>query len=464
MTALATLVFACVVSQPGPAPQPAPVPADPAPTAAAEPTAHAAPDAASNAPPDAKAARVAPNASSALGAARSVLLAPISAAAGAHQQLGQSIVRALARSLARLTSLSVLTARDVEVRLGELAAQQLTGCDDDSCAADVANALGVDLILQGRLDQAGGLWLLQVGVLQRATAEVVFRRQLRSRSADGLLNSLDPLVREMFGGGGFFVDDPSLAGRLGTNSTGVARLREGMGPKDEATAAWTRTVIEANKESELLAFAEGALLALSGAFLLATAPLAGTVSLVSTFTQVREYPVYLNPNQTNTTGPYVLNYAFIATQLMFLGIGVAMVIPALAALVLGILDWMDIGRIPVEREGCCRDEEALRKASAPGWGRRLAPYLAAAGGVASLLYTLANVVVVLLVLAFFVPLLQSGPSVPGISLDLRTWTAVYFAAVTLGLLSQVLLVALGSASFLGALLLIHSEYNSVVDQ
>jgi len=393
-----------------------------------------------------------------------VLLAPIAAAAGPHQQLAEAILRALARALTRLTSLSVLTTREVEARLGQVMAQQLNGCDADSCAADVANALGVDLIIQGRLDQAGGLWLLQLSVLRRATAAVEFRRQLRARSADGLLDSLDPLVREMFGGGVLMLQDPGLANRLGTNAAGVERLKASMGPHEDANAAWTRTIIEANKESDALALTEGALLGLTGLVLLLATPVVGTVAVAAAYTQLQDNPVYLNPAQTNLTGPYVLTYFYIATQLLFAGLGVLVLLPAGLALVLGVVDWLDLGRIPVARDGCCRDEEALRAASAPGWGRKVAPYLAAAGGVGTLLFTMGNVLVAFVAGIFLYPFLQGGPHLPGVSLDITTWTAAYFGMVALGTLGQVGLILLAGGALAGALLLIHSEYNSVVDQ
>ena len=52
---------------------------------------------------------------------------------------------------------------------------QLTGCNDDSCLAEIGGALGVNLLVASSVGAVGDKWLLNVKLLDVSTAKVLKR-------------------------------------------------------------------------------------------------------------------------------------------------------------------------------------------------------------------------------------------------------------------------------------------------
>ncbi|MEW5855349.1 MAG: hypothetical protein AB2A00_41630 [Myxococcota bacterium] len=301
--------------------------------------------------------------------ARAVVL-PLQLPATASSEVkaaAPGIERALTDRLARHAGFKVLSRADLQAALGKEAQAQLSGCDAESCLAEVADALGAELAVSSRLVVEPGLWSFSVSLLDRRAARALRRAGVKARSLDALMASLDQIARQLAQGSRISAEDPELVKRLGTTEAGTRLLRERLagGDADLATE-WTRIIVEHNQEGEVLAFLEGAAVLASGAQLLVGGFLHGFLMAQWLFASAE------------AGGPPP-----VASALVVL-VPIPFLVGSLGALafagVLALVDMQDLGRLPVARHGCCRDEEVVRDAAEPGWGRKVAPFLAGLGG------------------------------------------------------------------------------------
>lgn len=403
---------------------------------------------------------------------RSLLLMPIvlpPKATPEQEQTAAAVERSLARSMARHGAFDVQRMSDVRRKLGVIAQQQMAGCDAEGCLAQLGESMGADQILQGHLRQTPGLWTLRISLLERRTAKVTLRRELKARSVDALVASVEPLAREASGGVAVMATDPDLADRLGTTPQGAQQLLAALrsAPGKDPVTAWTDLVLASNRESERLALVEGALLLVAGILMVAPAPLISLASLVNSFVFSKTAPPWLGGPQENTTGPYL----YPVTQMVVPALlGLPFVVGTmlvLAAAGVAVVDALDLGRLPVKRNGCCRDETRIRGAAKPGVGRKVAPYLAAAGGVLAMLWPIAVMVPSIImgtvggILVYYAG--APVPDVPGPSLSARDFALLYMVQLVLSASGVLLVLAVGAGGLAGALLLVATEHAPVVD-
>ncbi len=167
---------------------------------------------------------------------------------------------ALALALARRLDLDVQSMRSLSVRAQLGAEQQAVGCDDSSCLAEIANAMGARYVSFSRVVRLGDQQLLRVDIFDSVSG-----RTVAMSSKQGQLSSLfsstnevvDTLVREAAGAlplrtvappppgrgidvGKVVVGSVGVVGVVG----GVVLLAVGVGQIDDfntATAKWNRT-------------------------------------------------------------------------------------------------------------------------------------------------------------------------------------------------------------------------------
>lgn len=73
------------------------------------------------------------------------------------------------------------------------------GCDDSSCLAEVAGAMGASRVVFGRLSKLGNTLVLQLGLYDADKAEAVARKTLKAKDLDAIAASLDATVDELVG-------------------------------------------------------------------------------------------------------------------------------------------------------------------------------------------------------------------------------------------------------------------------
>lgn len=303
--------------------------------------------------------------------------------AGDLRDAAPGIERVFKNALGAHAQFSLLTHDEVTGLLARVSQDQLSGCDQDSCMAELADLLDVDLVVTSALNRVAGVWILDVGLLDRRAARTVRRASTRAASLPLLLTSLEVLARQLAGGSSLSGGDPRLQERLGTNAAGVGKLRRRLAanPDADLSRTWTDLVIENNRESRHLAMAEGSILLAAGLAGAVLVPLqaAAVITLVMA-SMLEMFAASRHDENPNPRGlqvpalfaaaPFVFGPVLAVVGLLSLG--------TLAAL--AIIDRLDLGRIAVARAGCCRDAERIAAAERPDVPMRLAPLLAGTGG------------------------------------------------------------------------------------
>jgi hypothetical protein len=130
---------------------------------------------------------------------------------GVDPGVGAQVSARLADAVAARTRADVVSAEDVDALLSHERDKQLVGCEQESCLAEIADALGADVIVQGRLSRVDGGYALSVTALDSHSAQIVGR------------------VDERWGG------EPLLL--LDVAAPAVDRLFPDAGPRPEGTIA-----------------------------------------------------------------------------------------------------------------------------------------------------------------------------------------------------------------------------------
>ena len=107
---------------------------------------------------------------------------------------------ALVAELRKLTGVQVVAMDEIRAMLNQEAQKQLAGCSDDSCLAEVAEALGVDGIIIGTLAQVGDEIVFGVKRINQREAQTVdqFTQRLAQGDGEACLAAVGPAVEQLF--------------------------------------------------------------------------------------------------------------------------------------------------------------------------------------------------------------------------------------------------------------------------
>ncbi|HEY4222574.1 MAG TPA: hypothetical protein VGO62_14565, partial [Myxococcota bacterium] len=96
--------------------------------------------------------------------------------------------------------LTVLGRSDVATLADLQAEQSAVGCDAESCAAEIADALGAPQIVTGKLTRLGSTWILSLTRLERGSLSVLAREsvQKQGETAEVLVGAVPDLVARVF--------------------------------------------------------------------------------------------------------------------------------------------------------------------------------------------------------------------------------------------------------------------------
>lgn len=120
------------------------------------------------------------------------------AAAESDRRLARVLTDALVTELRKLNRTSVLSMDEVRAVLAFEADKQLAGCEASSCLAELADALGVDLLVLASLTTVGEERVLTIKVLDPNEGKAVGEVTKRVEIADGseCLAAIGPAVAE----------------------------------------------------------------------------------------------------------------------------------------------------------------------------------------------------------------------------------------------------------------------------
>jgi hypothetical protein len=147
---------------------------------------------------------------------------------------------------------SVLTDDQIASLLNQEAKQQWVGCTDNSCMAQLGEALGVDELALMSVSKVGQSWLVNV---QRVDAKqvkaVAFERRIQNGSIDGVLDVLPALLTEAYGS--VKAPTPLVVGNTNTNTT--ANTNAATTPANTAGAVVAMSASDVLKKLPVMAVA-----------------------------------------------------------------------------------------------------------------------------------------------------------------------------------------------------------------
>lgn len=281
-----------------------------------------------------------------------------------HPDASRMLARVLAARFGVRGTWQVVSMEDVEALMRQTADAQAVGCSRrEDCNIEVGDALGADMLVDGQLRGVGERLEWQASVTELKTSTLVRRVSLQARTLDALAQRADDLALMLLG----LAPAPLARGRVAARKLGFEDASEfktfarerAAHPELGLSEALTDHILAHNQESPRLMWAQAVTLLGSLAVLVAAGLGLPVTALVMGM------------------GP--------PGALCGLGLGcvTALAGPAAIALsvtgaVLAVVDVLDLGRVSVREDGCCRDDARVASAQRP---QRLARALAMASAV-----------------------------------------------------------------------------------
>jgi hypothetical protein len=120
---------------------------------------------------------------------------------GVDNRLGRIVTDAILKEVRKLRRVSAIGFSEVREMLELEATKAAAGCDEDeSCLAEIADALGVDVLLTGTLAVVGSESVFGLRRLEQSSAQVSQQYQERLRPAGGeeFLAAIGPAIEQLF--------------------------------------------------------------------------------------------------------------------------------------------------------------------------------------------------------------------------------------------------------------------------
>lgn len=119
---------------------------------------------------------------------------------GVDPRVGRIVSESVVTELRKMRGLLVVSMEEVRAMLALESDKQLSGCGDDSCLAEIGDALGVDGLVVGQLLDLDGSSVFVLRRIDQRNAKVVGSVQKRLDAADGeeFLAAVGPAVAELF--------------------------------------------------------------------------------------------------------------------------------------------------------------------------------------------------------------------------------------------------------------------------
>ena len=117
---------------------------------------------------------------------------------GAAPTIGRQLTARLAQEIGARPNVSVIAPDDIRAMLEQHTQKQLLGCAEDSCLAEIGGALGVDLLVSGRVSKIGEAYGVSLSAVDPAEARAVghVTETYRGESI-ALLELVGPMVAQL---------------------------------------------------------------------------------------------------------------------------------------------------------------------------------------------------------------------------------------------------------------------------
>ncbi len=135
---------------------------------------------------------------------------------GIEKNIGSVVTDSLLAEVRKLQGISAIGMDEIRDMLSHETNKQIMGCDSsEECLAEIAGALGVDVVITGSLSKVGDGHVINLRRINQEQAKVegVFNQRLKAGSGQEFLLSVGPAIEQLF---------PERALRSGTER-GVAK-------------------------------------------------------------------------------------------------------------------------------------------------------------------------------------------------------------------------------------------------
>jgi hypothetical protein len=112
-----------------------------------------------------------------------------------------TLTEIVAQAVSRDRNLAVTSGADLRALVKLEEQKQAFGCDESSCLADLAGALGADLIVSGSVGQLGTLQVVSLTLYDAAKQTAIAREKVQAESSSmgSLSAAIDATIDRMFG-------------------------------------------------------------------------------------------------------------------------------------------------------------------------------------------------------------------------------------------------------------------------
>lgn len=130
-------------------------------------------------------------------AARTTVLVLDLEVSGMEASQAQLVNGVVAQTLAGFDNLEVVTTGDIR-RVTDLEAQkQAMGCDQESCLAEIAGAMGAQYVIFGRIGRLDESTLVQLNLFDAVEARPIAREDVRGATLDEIVDRTAPATRRL---------------------------------------------------------------------------------------------------------------------------------------------------------------------------------------------------------------------------------------------------------------------------
>ncbi len=119
---------------------------------------------------------------------------------GVPEHWGKVVLGSLLAELRKLDRVSVIGMDEIRAMLGHEAQKQLVGCSQESCLSEIADALGVDVLVIGSLARVSDEHIFGLRRLDQLSAQVTggVNRRFKAGNGEEFLVAIGPAVEELF--------------------------------------------------------------------------------------------------------------------------------------------------------------------------------------------------------------------------------------------------------------------------
>lgn len=126
-----------------------------------------------------------------------ILILQLSTTSPEDRTVAQTLTGLLTTEVARHRRFAALSGDDIKELMALEGQKAAMGCDDVSCLAEIAGAMGARFVVSGRLSRLDQTLVLQVNLFDAQAAEAVARSVHKASSADQMAEQLGTIADEL---------------------------------------------------------------------------------------------------------------------------------------------------------------------------------------------------------------------------------------------------------------------------